>query len=67
MILGIGLVSLATLFPIGLLRLRDATRYTRSALLLQTAAADASSRGLFYGPSFQYAETSTTSSPHWIP
>ncbi len=56
MILGIGLVSLATLFPIGLLRLRDATRYTRSSLLLQTAAADMSSRGLFYGPSFQYAE-----------
>ena len=27
MILGVGLVSLATLFPIGLLRLRDATRY----------------------------------------
>ena len=38
MILGVGLVSLATLFPIGLLRLRDATRYTRSATLLQTAA-----------------------------
>ena len=30
MILGVGLVSLATLFPIGLLRLRDATRYTRT-------------------------------------
>ena len=29
MILGVGLVSLATLFPIGLLRLRDATRYSR--------------------------------------
>ncbi len=43
MILGVGLVSLATLFPIGLLRLRDATRYTRSATLLQSAASDARS------------------------
>ncbi len=49
MIMGIGLVSLATLFPIGLLRLRDATRYSRSATLLQTAAADASARGLLTG------------------
>ena len=40
MILGIGLVSLATLFPIGLLRLRDAQRQTRSAYLLESAASD---------------------------
>ena len=33
MILGIGLVSLATLFPIGLLRIRQAQRYTRTAIL----------------------------------
>ena len=33
MILGVGLVSLATLFPIGLLRLREAQRQTRSAYL----------------------------------
>ncbi len=52
MILGIGLVSLATLFPIGLLRLRDANRWTRSAILLQTAASDAVSRGLFSSQSF---------------
>ncbi len=37
MILGIGLVSLATLFPIGLLRLREAQRQTRSAYLFQSA------------------------------
>ena len=29
LILSVGLVSVATLFPIGLLRLRDATRYSR--------------------------------------
>ena len=37
MILGIGLVSLATLFPIGLLRLREAQRQTRSAYLTESA------------------------------
>jgi type II secretory pathway pseudopilin PulG len=56
MILGVGLVSLATLFPIGLLRLRDATRYTRSATLLETAAADAVARGMFNSQTFQYAD-----------
>ncbi len=56
MILGVGLVSLATLFPIGLVRLRDATRYTRSALLLQSAACDIEARGLLYNPSFAYAD-----------
>ena len=57
MILGIGLVSLATLFPIGLLRLRDATRYTRSAYLTQTAAADAAARGLFSAQSFRRGDS----------
>jgi hypothetical protein len=56
MILGVGLVSLATLFPIGLLRLRDAARWSRSATLLETAASDAISRGLFSSQSFQYAD-----------
>src|SRR5438477_12932971 len=46
MILGIGLVSLAALFPIGLLRLREAQRQTRSAYLSQSAAADLLARGL---------------------
>jgi type II secretory pathway pseudopilin PulG len=66
MILGVGLVSLATLFPIGLLRLRDATRYTRSAILLQTAAADATSRGLFSSQSFFYSDLLNGNNfPHW--
>jgi type II secretory pathway pseudopilin PulG len=46
MILGIGLVSLATLFPIGLLRIREAQRYSRTAFLTQSAGADLASRGL---------------------
>jgi hypothetical protein len=40
MILGVGLTSLATLFPLGLLRLRDATRYTRTKYLTDSAEAD---------------------------
>ena len=60
MILGVGLVSLATLFPIGLLRLRDAARYTRSAYLTESAAADASARGLFTSQSFSYRRSATT-------
>ena len=47
MILGVGLVSLATLFPIGLLRLRDATRYSRTKYLVDSAAADGTARALF--------------------
>ncbi len=47
MILGVGLVSLATLFPIGLLRLRDAARYTRTKYLVDSAAADGSARSPF--------------------
>lgn len=39
LIMGIGLVSLATLFPVGLERIRNAQRATRSALLTEAAAA----------------------------
>ena len=46
LILGVGLVSLATLFPIGLLRLREAQRQTRSAYLYESATADVAARGL---------------------
>jgi type II secretory pathway pseudopilin PulG len=52
MIMGVGLVSLATLFPLGLLRLRDAARYSRSAYLSQSAAADVISRSLLLDGSF---------------
>ncbi len=68
MILGIGLVSLATLFPIGILRLRDATRYTRSATLLQTAAADAIARGMLDYGTFIYADglNGLAGTPYWF-
>ena len=56
MILGIGLVSLATLFPIGLLRLREGARYTRSAYLAESAAGDMAARGLLNSKSFTFAD-----------
>jgi len=56
LILGVGLVSLATLFPIGLLRLRDAQRMTRSAYLVQSATADVEARGLLSSSSFIAAD-----------
>ncbi len=56
LILGIGLVSLATLFPIGLLRLREAQRQTRSAYLFESATADVAARGLLNANSFTYAD-----------
>ena len=52
LILAVGLASLATLFPLGLLRLRDAANYSRSAYLAQSAAADLTSRSLLLSTSF---------------
>ena len=57
MILGVGLVSLATLFPIGLLRLRDATRYTRTKYLVDSAARTATARSLLNPTSFGVVDT----------
>jgi hypothetical protein len=57
MILGIGLVSLAALFPIGLARLRDASRYSRSAYLTQSGSTDMSARGLLFKKSFIIADS----------
>jgi type II secretory pathway pseudopilin PulG len=55
MIMGVGLVSLATLFPLGLIRLRDAQRFSRSTLLAETASNDLSSRNLLQLESFQFS------------
>ncbi len=52
LILGVGLVSLATLFPLGLLRLHAASRLTRSTFLSRAAAADVRARNLFSKASF---------------
>lgn len=59
LIMGVGLISLATLFPLGLIRLRDAQRQSRSGLLSNTATADVDAQSLldkttfaqtWYGP-----------------
>lgn len=52
MILGVGMVSLATLFPIGLLRLRQAQRQTRSAYLTESATSEVVARNLLDKSSF---------------
>src|SRR3954451_2702473 len=52
MIMGVGMVSLATLFPLGLLRIREANRMTRSVLLAESAFADMSARNLLNKQSF---------------
>ncbi len=52
LIMGIGLLSLATLFPLGLLRLQAANRSTRSVLLTESAIGDVWGRNLLYKPSF---------------
>ncbi len=67
MILGIGLVSLATLFPIGLLRLREAQRQTRSAYLFESATADVAARGLLNANSFTYADLFNPANAIWYP
>jgi hypothetical protein len=73
MILAIGIVSLATLFPIGLLRLREGARYTRSAYLAESAAGDMAARGLLNSKSFTFADllnigaNNTYVLPIWYP
>lgn len=52
MILGIGIISLATLFPLGLIRLRNAQRLSRGAYLVQSASSDLASRNLLARLSF---------------
>ena len=56
LILAVGIASLATLFPLGLLRLREAARSTRSAYLIESAAADVAARGLLTSTSFSIAD-----------
>jgi type II secretory pathway pseudopilin PulG len=52
MIMGVGMVSLATLFPLGLLRIREANRMTRSALLAESAISELGTRDLLNKHSF---------------
>jgi hypothetical protein len=59
MIMGVGIVSLATLFPLGLVRLRNAQRMSRSGLLSESVDADLSARNLLA----QYSFTNPLVSP----
>ena len=52
LILGVGVISLATLFPLGLVRLQRAQRLTRGAYLAESAFADLGSRNLLAKASF---------------
>jgi hypothetical protein len=75
LILGVGLISLATLFPLGLLRLRDAQRSVRSSYLIESAESEIETRNLFSKSSFRspifspwYSLTTYTPTPYdpWI-
>jgi hypothetical protein len=53
LIMAVGVISLATLFPLGMVRLREASRQNRSGLLGESATADLTALGLLFKPSFQ--------------
>ena len=53
LIMGVGLISLATLFPLGLIRLQRSTQQARAALLFESAADDMDSRSLLDKPPFR--------------
>lgn len=53
LIMGIGLTAVASLFPLGLLRIRAAARDSRSTLLAETALSELASRNLLGRESFR--------------
>ena len=52
LIMGVGMISLAVLFPIGLLRLQQAARLSRGTYLAESAIHDLSTRNLLSAQSF---------------
>lgn len=52
LIMGVGMTSLLTLFPLGLLRVREASRLSRSAFLVESAGSDLGTRNLLSKASF---------------
>lgn len=52
LIMGVGLVSLATLFPLGVIRLRAAARDSRSRILAESAIHEITTRNLLAASSF---------------
>jgi len=59
MILGIGMTSLMTLFPIGLMKLREARRNNRASLLAENVASDLKARDLLNRYSFASTYSAT--------
>lgn len=57
LIMGVGATSLMTLFPLGMIQLRDAQRLSRSALLVESATADLGTRDLLNKSSFLNVDT----------
>jgi hypothetical protein len=55
LIMGIGLVSVASLFPLGLLRIRDASRNQRSVLLMESACSEIEARNMLNKLSFTFS------------
>ncbi len=53
LIMGVGLISLATLFPLGLIRLREATRLARGGLTFESAGDDMDVRQLLQKSTFR--------------
>jgi type II secretory pathway pseudopilin PulG len=64
LIMGVGLVSLATLFPLGLLRIRRAMQDSRSTLFAESAISEAKARDLFTIDSFASATWYNTPFPN---
>jgi hypothetical protein len=52
LIMGVGMISLAVLFPLGLLKLRDAARFHRSGLLAQSGTDDFDAKALMSKETF---------------
>src|SRR5262245_63212735 len=63
MVLGIGVISLATLFPIGLLRMRRAVNDVRGTVLAQGAWNEVRVRNVLAPP---YGPGSTIADPAWV-
>ena len=52
MIMGVGVLAILTLFPLGLMRMAQAVRASRSAMLSESASSDLAGRGLLDKASF---------------
>lgn len=66
LIMAIGLISLATLFPLGLLRIRDANRNSRSTLLGKSGYGDMGVRNLLDKRSFYISWYNAASFPAYF-